>query len=189
MLKLSKTREKEPIIFTHEYHKNKVDITLNVNSYYTCAYSLNELELNFNATDDNQSGSFYYDGWRYDGRTGYAMYFHKGVILYKNNWWGAGDKDIHFLVVVYKDLTDNTYKAYINQNYLNSNPSHKTWINKFIKHYGLNPRKDIIYVNDNTFKDFQLRFEINMNDYEPAIQKELSNNFLNYKKWRIPTAI
>lgn len=192
MLKLNKTKDKIPLIFTHPLHTRDVEINFEhlIGNFYTGPYSISDIQEYIKYLELKESRCF--DGWKYDSyRTDWKLYFHKGVVAYRyTGWENITDKNYKFLVVIYTDLKDNTLKAYVDQNYFTYNPSHKTLINKFLKYYGINPRKDVLFVdNDNAFEVFRLKLDVNMNDYDPNVQKEMSNNFKNYIKWRMPTVI
>ena len=191
MLKLNKTKDKIPLIFTHPLYTRAVEINFEglANHFYTGPYSIQDIPKYISEIE--RDDSIFYDGWKYrNEKTSWNLYFHKGVISYRySGWEGYTDNLNHFLVVIYTDLKDNGLKAYVNQNYFTYNPSHKTLINKFLKYYGINPRTDVTFVDDSAFETFRLRLDINMDDYDPNVQKEMSNNFKKYIKWRIPATI
>lgn len=194
MLKLNKTKDKIPLIFTHPLHTRDVEINFEelIRSFYKGPCNMSDIPEYISKLEIKNST--YYDGWKYiNNKTYRNLYFHKGTISYRYDYryegW-KGDGQNHFLVVIYLDLKDDLIKAYVNQNYLAENPSHKTLINKFLKYYGINPRTDVTFVdNDNAFDIFKLKLEINMDDYDPNVQKEMSNNFKKYIKWRMPAMI
>jgi hypothetical protein len=93
------------------------------------------------------------------------------------------------MIILYRDVTDNTTKAYINSSYLAMNPSHKTMLNKFAKFYGITSRKNIEVVYADTINSFLHTWQPTIKDYEEAEQIKMSKNFLNYKKWKTPVLV
>ena len=175
-----------PIIFNNDIYKD--NYLLDIND------EIKKCKNNFccfaDIPDYFQSvSSFFKNGFKWEGQHGY-LYFLSGVIYFSN--WSTSNKQIvefnmiDIVIIIIKNLSNNQLTAYINKDYIDRIPSHKTLLNKFAKFYGIVHRKDIQIKEKPFFKQFNNDISPTMDDFKEDTQLKMSKQFLTYKKWKIP---
>lgn len=86
---------------------------------------------------------------------------------------------ISIIAIVFKDISDNsTLKAYIASDYITRTKSHKTYLNKFVKRYGV-VQKNISYLPEEEItRHFMLDFKLKLQEFNEDIQIKRSSDFL-----------
>lgn len=159
---------KTPILFGLERHLDKSSITLSTRASEHCEWRPKfEDKINLGRDIDSWVSAGSYKSFV----TAY------GVVLNNNG--------NNIVSIALKDESGKMY-IYCSQSYFDQNPTHKKYINRFVRENNLSIKKDVYYCDQYELNSWIRPLEVGLDFYSEEVQDSVSVGFLNELKAKYP---